>query len=117
MQREIVAHHQPVERVAIVLALQDAVATDLGSVKQPGDLGAELGEGRGETRQRAGRQLRRGQRCQTDVQRTAPLLIHLINPDLRRGGEQQMTAGRRRQTLLSAHSASDNHSSSHLFQI
>lgn len=77
-------HRQPVQRAAVVLALQRAVATDLGAAEQPGDLGAEVGEGGGEARQRAGGQLRRCQRGQADVQRSAPLVVHLINPHLQR---------------------------------
>ncbi|TNN67933.1 hypothetical protein EYF80_021902 [Liparis tanakae] len=69
------------------LKVQHAVATDLRAAEQPGDLGAQLREGGGEARQRAGRQLRRGQRGQADVQRTAPLLIHLVNPHLQRAEE------------------------------
>lgn len=34
------AHRQPVQRVAVILPLQHAVAPDLGATEQPGDLGA-----------------------------------------------------------------------------
>lgn len=87
------AHRQPVQWAAVVLALQHAVATDLRAAEQPGDLGAKLREGGGETWQWAGRELRGRQCGQADVQRATPLLIHLIDPHLQKreelGGEYQ----------------------------
>lgn len=87
------AYRQPVQRAAVVLPLQHAVAADLGAAEQPGDLGAELREGGGEARQRAGRQLGGRQRGQTDVQRAAPLLVHLVNPHLQRARHQEKEKG------------------------
>lgn len=77
-----VAYRQAVQRAAVVLALQRSIATDLWATQQPGDLGAELRQGGGEARKRAGRQLRRRQRGQAYVQRAAPLLIYLVDPHL-----------------------------------
>lgn len=81
------AHREPVQRAAVILPLQRAVTLHLGAAEQPGDLGAELREGGRETRQRAGRQLQGRQRGQADVQRAAPLLVHLIDPDLQWNGD------------------------------
>lgn len=92
------AHRQPVQRAAVILPLQHAVATDLRAAEEPGDLGAQLRQGGGEARQRAGRQLRGRQRGQADMQRAAPLLIHFIDPHLRRGGARRVGTERSNST-------------------
>lgn len=86
------AHSQPVQRIAVILPLQNTVALDLRAAEKPGDLGAELWEGRGEAGQRAGRQLWRSQRGQADMQRAAPLIVHFVDPHLQEEtGEEDPT--------------------------
>lgn len=76
------AYLQPLQRAAVILPLQCAVTLHLRAAKQPGDLGAKLQEGGRETRQGAGRELRRRQCGQAYMQRAAPLLIHLVDTNL-----------------------------------
>lgn len=86
---EVIAHRQPVQGTAVVLTLQHAVATDLWAAQQPGDLGAYMWERGRQPWQWTRRQLGRWERGQTDVQRTTPLLVHLINPHLQRKPDQR----------------------------